>query len=117
MKPPTLSEVREFFKEKGYLQEAADKFFDYYEAGKEKGKWYDGQGREVKNWRMKAIAVWFKPQNKAPIIKMWTCDKCGKTMPENSRYGHEANAHPVSEMPEEVKKSIGLLMKNWRMPE
>lgn len=57
--PPTLDEVKEYFKEKGYSEEAAKRAFDYYEAG----GWKDSTGKPVKSWKQKMIAVWFKPQN------------------------------------------------------
>lgn len=58
--PPTLDEVKDFFKERGYTEESAIKFHDYYTLG----DWKDGKGTPVKNWRQKASSVWFKPENK-----------------------------------------------------
>lgn len=58
--PPTLDEVKAFFKEKGYTEESAIKFHEYYEAG----NWKDGKGNQVKNWRQKSMSVWFTDKNK-----------------------------------------------------
>lgn len=57
---PTIYDVGAYFQEKGYTNEAAKKFFDYYDAA----EWKDGKGNQVKNWRQKAIGVWFKDENK-----------------------------------------------------
>jgi len=58
--PPSQGEVQEYFSSKGYSVESAKKFYDYYESG----KWHDQTGKPVKNWKQKAIAVWFKSENK-----------------------------------------------------
>ncbi len=58
--PPTLNEVKEFFKERGYTEESAIKFHDYYSLG----AWKDGKGNAVKNWRQKSSSVWFRPEHK-----------------------------------------------------
>lgn len=57
--PPTLEEVKQYFSDKGYTEEAAKKAFSYYE----EGKWKDSKGNRVKNWKQKMIAVWFKNEN------------------------------------------------------
>lgn len=57
--PPELTEFREYFRTKGYTEAAADKAYNYYAAG----GWKDSNGRPVKNWKQKCIAVWFKPEN------------------------------------------------------
>lgn len=48
--PPTLDEVKEYASSRDRL-DLAQKFFDYYEAG----KWVDGKGNKVKNWKQKFI--------------------------------------------------------------
>ena len=58
--PPSLLDVKEYFKEKGYTEQSAVKAFDYYEAG----KWKDSKGNKVKNWKQKMQGVWFKDENK-----------------------------------------------------
>jgi hypothetical protein len=60
--PPSLDEVKKYFSEKGYKEASAIKFFDYYETG----NWEDSKGNQVKNWKQKALAVWFKDENKIP---------------------------------------------------
>ncbi len=58
--PPTLADVTSFFTLHLYANEAASKFYDYYSIN----NWKDGQDKPVKNWKQKAIAVWFKPEYK-----------------------------------------------------
>lgn len=57
---PTLDEVKEFFKDRGYTEESAIKFHDYYSLG----NWKDGKGNQVKNWRQKSSSVWFRDEHK-----------------------------------------------------
>ena len=61
--PPTLEEVRNYFKEKGYSVYAADKAFEYYSIA----NWHDSKGNKVKNWKQKMMVVWFKDENKVSI--------------------------------------------------
>lgn len=58
--PPTLPEVISYFAEKGFSELLAKKAFEYYEAG----DWKDSTGKQVRNWKQKMIAVWFKPEHK-----------------------------------------------------
>lgn len=58
--PPTIEQVKEFFKIKGYVESAAEKFYEYYTLG----NWHDGKGHPIKNWQQKASAVWFREDNK-----------------------------------------------------
>ncbi len=58
--PPSLDEMRRYFDEHGYSQEAAEKAFNYYtELG-----WVDSKGNQIKNWKLKCVSVWFDPKNK-----------------------------------------------------
>lgn len=54
--PPTLQEVIEYVKEKGY-QVDVKKFLEYYT----ESNWHDRDGKPVRNWKQKIIAVWNKP--------------------------------------------------------
>ena len=67
--PPSLEEVTDYFRSKGYSDEAAKKAYEYYEAGKdpESGNWKDARGNIVKAWKQKMHSVWFKPENE--VIK------------------------------------------------
>jgi hypothetical protein len=56
---PSIEDVKDFFREKGYSQDTAIKAFEYYSIN----QWKDGNGKPVKNWKQKMIAVWFKPEN------------------------------------------------------
>jgi hypothetical protein len=57
---PDLPLVTEYFVKNGYTAQAAEKFHAYYTAG----DWNDRNGKPVRNWKQKAQAVWFKPENK-----------------------------------------------------
>lgn len=48
--PPTLEEVQEYCRQRNSSVDPV-KFFDYYQAG----KWVDGKGNPVKNWKQKLI--------------------------------------------------------------
>ena len=61
---PKISEVTQYFTENGYTEESAGKFWQYYDTG----NWTDSKGQKVKNWKQKAQAVWFKPENKIGYI-------------------------------------------------
>ena len=54
-----INEVKEYFKEKGYSEVSAEKFFEYYDTA----NWRDSKGNKVLNWKQKAQSVWFKPEN------------------------------------------------------
>ena len=58
--PPIILEVEQYFEEKGYKKESANRFFDFYSCN----NWKDSNGKQVMNWKQKAISVWFKPENK-----------------------------------------------------
>jgi hypothetical protein len=60
LKSPTIQEVEEYFTSNGYSIQSAQKAYNYYDAG----KWYDTNGKKVKNWKQKMQGVWFKPENK-----------------------------------------------------
>ena len=60
--PPSLDEVVEYFDEKGYTREAAERAYAYYT----EQNWSDRNGSPVKNWKSKCVAVWFKLENKKP---------------------------------------------------
>ena len=57
---PSLEEIKNYFKEKGYKEEIAIKMFEYYSVG----NWTDSRGNKVKNWKQKAQIQWFKDENK-----------------------------------------------------
>jgi DNA-binding MarR family transcriptional regulator len=53
--PPSLEEVKLYFREKGYREDVAIKAFEYYSSN----DWKDKNDSPVKNWRLK-MHVWFK---------------------------------------------------------
>jgi hypothetical protein len=64
--PPTIEEVKEYFKEHGYSESSAIKAYGYYNAG----NWKDSEGKQVKSWKQKMQGVWFKDENKTPVVQM-----------------------------------------------
>lgn len=60
IKIPSLIEVESYFKEKGYNKIGAEKFFNYYT----ETAWKDKDGKPVKNWKLKAVNVWFRDEYK-----------------------------------------------------
>ncbi|GAP70585.1 hypothetical protein BA6E_12517 [Bacteroidales bacterium 6E] len=58
--PPTVEEVKNYFVEKGYSPEQGEKAFNYYSVA----NWKDRNGDQVKNWKQRMIANWFKPESK-----------------------------------------------------
>ncbi len=66
---PDSKEVEEYSISQGYLVNGKD-FVDFYEGnakrlGKSKG-WYDGRGKEVRDWKAKLRKVWFRNADKIP---------------------------------------------------
>lgn len=55
-----IDDIKIYFLENGYSENSAKKFYDYYSIA----NWKDSKGNQVKNWKQKAQAVWFKPENK-----------------------------------------------------
>ena len=64
--PPDIKTVQDYFVENGYTTKAANTFFKFYSTGDP--PWHDSHGNPVRNWKQKAIAVWFKQENKAEPI-------------------------------------------------
>jgi len=61
--PPTEDEVKNYFKEQGYKESIAIKMFKSYSVA----NWIDSKGNKIKNWKQKAINVWFTEENKLAI--------------------------------------------------
>ena len=61
-------EIINYFKENGYTEDSAKKFFNYYSVS----NWKDSNGKEVKNWKQKAQSVWFKDENKIKVEEKLT---------------------------------------------
>lgn len=68
--PPTQDEVVNYFMQNGYSSESGAKAWNYYEVG----KWSDGRGVKIINWKQKMISVWFKNENKAILTHQNTQD-------------------------------------------
>jgi hypothetical protein len=64
--PPTIAEVCDYFKEKGFTEHSAIKAFNYYQVA----DWKDSKGNKVKNWKQKMQGVWFKDENKIQQFKI-----------------------------------------------
>lgn len=71
---PTLDEVKMYFKERGYSEDAAIRAFNYYTDG----DWHDKNGSPVRNWRLK-MHVWFKDAYKIQEGKIKVRDIFGGT--------------------------------------
>jgi hypothetical protein len=54
--PPTLEEVEEYCRIKGYDPAIGRKAFEYYQ----EGDWHDSRGNKVRNWKQKILANWLK---------------------------------------------------------
>ncbi len=69
--PINVFEVTAYFVENGYSEISAEKFFNYYSVS----EWKDSKGKQVKNWKLKAQQIWFKPENeiKKQIIYPAVC--------------------------------------------
>lgn len=57
---PAILDCVSYFTENGYTKNSAEKFFNYYSCA----NWKDSKGNDVKNWKQKAQAIWFKDENK-----------------------------------------------------
>lgn len=64
--PPTLQEVKDYFTSKWYLEDCAERAFDYYDVA----WWVDSKGNKVRNWKQKMNSVWFKEENKIKELTM-----------------------------------------------
>lgn len=60
--PPTQKECSDYFFNNGYDPNSGIEFWKFYGAG----NWTDSNGKQIINWKQKAIAVWFKPHNLLP---------------------------------------------------
>jgi hypothetical protein len=59
---PKLDEVEQYFLAHGYASDVARRAFDYYTEADP--PWTDSRGNQVRSWKSKMQAVWFKPENK-----------------------------------------------------
>ena len=78
--PPTLVEWTWFFTSNGYKREVAEMSWKSYDVA----EWKDSQGKAIKNWKQKAIQVWFKEPNKQDVSAPAT-DKVKYNLPTNYR--------------------------------
>jgi hypothetical protein len=58
--PPSVDEVKDYFKECGYKEIIAIKAFNHYHLA----DWHDTNGKKVKNWKQKLSTNWFKDEHK-----------------------------------------------------
>jgi hypothetical protein len=112
--PPSLIEIREYVKEKGYNVNP-EVFFDYFTIG----NWIDSKGNKVKNWKQKII-TWNNSSFGNMSSKLNNNIKKTKLFPINGRncsiksckmpaiYKSSGNGYDhfycSNHMPEEVKK-------------
>lgn len=76
IKVPTLKEVEDYCLSKGYNNELAQKFYNYYETAEP--AWTDKHGIPVTRWKQKISSVWFRPEHKIKEAKT--------PVPEESKY-------------------------------
>lgn len=74
--PPTLEEVKDYFKKEGYKEEVAIRAFNHYA----KGNWHNSQGKKVKNWQQTMYTNWMKEENKIKEQPAAAKEKEGKFM-------------------------------------
>lgn len=53
--PPDFDEVKRYFIEHDCTEKAAKNFYESYSVA----DWHDSKGNQIKNWKQKAIQVWF----------------------------------------------------------
>lgn len=70
-KAPSKDEVILFFKNNGFPDSLAVRMWSGYEVS----EWKDSKGKPIRNWKQKAIHVWFRSENK---IQNGTTDKTGR---------------------------------------
>jgi hypothetical protein len=73
--PPTLDEVKVFFRDNGYSEEIAIRAFKHYEDN----DWKDSYNNKVLNWKSKVRNNWFKDQYKIQESKIKVRDIFGGT--------------------------------------
>jgi hypothetical protein len=61
LSPPSLAEVEAYCQERGLA--CSKKIYDYYASA----NWRDSDGKPLRSWKQKIIAVWDKPENKIPM--------------------------------------------------
>lgn len=76
--------IIEYFKEKGYTEETAKKFYDFYSVT----NWIDSNGKKVKSWKQKAQSVWFTEENKIKPEPI-KYKSIAEQMEEMRRYGEK----------------------------
>ena len=64
-----MEEVKDYFNEKGYSLDVAERAYNMYNASLEDNPkrkyWRDSRDNVIKNWKLKMQSVWFKDENKA----------------------------------------------------
>ena len=56
--PPSKKEVEDYCLDKGFVFDGLE-LYDFYTVA----DWVDKKGNKIKNWKQKAIHVWFKPEH------------------------------------------------------
>lgn len=64
--PPTLLELKAFFKEKEYAESRAVQAFNHYEAS----DWKNAAGHKLTNWKQSMVNNWFKPEFKIVVPRL-----------------------------------------------
>lgn len=70
-KAPTAKEITDYALSQGYKIEAQTVIDYYYNKGVQYGKkglWYNGRGKQVKDWKATLRKVWFRDENKLKVV-------------------------------------------------
>lgn len=86
--PPSLQQVKDYFKERGYTESSALRAFDYYQAN----DWHDQEGKKVRSWKQKMIAVWMKDENKIKEKRAGPIDYKNADVIGNDERGQQVRA-------------------------
>lgn len=84
MENVNVNEIIDYFKDKGYTEESAKKFYDFYSVS----DWKDSNGKKVINWKQKAQSVWFTEENKIKL-EAKKIKSVAEQMEEMRRYGEK----------------------------
>ncbi len=61
---PILNEVKTYFKDNGYPESLATKFYNNYN----ENNWHNKEGVKIINWKQTACTIWFKEEDKEKVI-------------------------------------------------
>ena len=121
--PPTLEDVRAFFKEKGYKDSEALRMWNGYDVA----DWHDSQGKQIKNWKQKAYQVWFKDENKISASAQFVPSRQDQALErpapppwksyDQQRREADEEAHKLEQQARQNRKEAPVIIPGFKMPE